>query len=263
MPLLLLAVLLAPPDGDQRAREFFDRIQFEVPAPDSDEGRKVVGILTKKENWIAAFRSIEQRLGDMPENLVVKVDFTLEGDEAGWGGGNGSEGHVRFNLKQLTERQRKIDETEVKRREAQARGQRVVYRVPPMRMERLIYHELTHVFQRGCRGPGWLIEGMAQLIGDDPNNLAAYANANKKVLAIDEETLDRNDTYARGHVFWKWIDSKGAVKKAADLIILQRKSWKEAFEEATGFPWTVLTLAERDWSAREVERLQVKEPKGR
>jgi hypothetical protein len=130
-------------------------------------------------------------------------------------------------------------------------------------MERLIHHELTHVFQRGCKAPLWLIEGMAQLISDDPNNLAAYANANKKVQLIDEETLDRNDTYARGHVFWKWIDSKDAAKKAANLIILQRKPWKEALEEASGLPWLVLTLAERDWSAKEVDRITIKDPKPR
>jgi len=263
MPLFLLAALLALPDGEQRARDFYDRIQFEAPSPDSDEGRKVAEILLKRENWIGAYRSIEQRLGEMPDNLVLRVDFTLEGEEVGWGGSNGSEGRVRFNLKQLTERQRKIDEIELKRKEATARGQRVVFRVPPIRMERLIYHELTHVFQRGVKAPGWFIEGMAQLISDDPNNLAGFANANKKVLAIDEETLDRNDTYARGHIFWKWIDSKGAAKKAADLAILQRKPWQEALEEATGVPWLLLTLTERDWSAKEVEKLQIKDPKTR
>jgi len=34
-------------------------------------------------------------------------------------------------------------------------------------------------------------------------------------------------------------------------------------EEVLGFPWSVLTLAESEWSGREVERLRPKEPKGR
>ncbi|MBV8879734.1 MAG: hypothetical protein JO332_07220 [Planctomycetaceae bacterium] len=262
MLILTLLALLAPPDADQKARDFFDRIEFEAPSPDSDEGRRVAEILLKKEHWIGAFKTLERRLGDMPENLSLKVDFTLEGQEAGWGGSNGVQGKVRFNLKVLTETQKRIDEIERKRKEGAARGERIVYLVPPLRMERLIYHELTHVFQRSCDAPLWFNEGMAQLIADDPNNLAAFANARKKVAGIEEESLDRNDTYARGHSFWKWLDSKGAVKKTADLVVFQRRPWREALEEATGFPWVVLSIAERDWSAKEVEKLQSKE-KGR
>lgn len=261
--LALLLVFLVPPDSDQRARDFFDKIQFEQPSPDSEQGKKVAGILLKKENWIGAYKAMEFQLGAMPDNLTVKVDFNLEGTDAGWGGSNGSEAKVRFNLKLLTETQKKIDEIEEKRKEAQSRGQRMVFRVPPLRMERLIYHELTHIFQRGCQAPGWFNEGMAQLISDDPNNLAAFSNANKKVLGIDEESLDRNDTYARGHLFWKWLDSKRAVKKTADLVVLQQRPWKEALEEATGLPWAILILSEREWSAKELDRLQPKDAKGR
>src|SRR5579883_1756445 len=228
MPALALAALLLLPDGEQRARDFFDRIQFEAPSADSDEARKVAEILMKRETWVAAYRTLEQRLGPMPEGLVLKVDFTLEGEEAGFGGGTGAEGRVRFNLRQLAERQKRIDETEARRREAEGRGRRMVYRVPPVRMDRLVYHELTHVFQRGCQAPGWFLEGMAQLMSEDPNNLAAFANENqKKVRAIDEQSMDRNDTYARGHAFWMWLDSKGAAKKVAELAVLQGRPWKE------------------------------------
>jgi len=261
--LALLLALLVPWDADQRAQEFFDRIRFEPPSPYSDQGRKVADILLKKENWIGAFKTMEQQLGAMPDDLSLKVDFTLEGTDAGWGGSSGGDAKIRFNLKLLTETQKKIEDIEEKRKEAQARGGRMVYRVPPLRMERLIYHELTHVFQRGCEAPGWFVEGMAQLIGDDPNNIAAFSNANKKVVGIDEETLDRNDTYARGHLFWKWLDSKGVVKKTTDLVVFQHRPWKEALEEATGFPWAILILSEREWSANELDRLQSKNAKGR
>ena len=261
--LVLLLALLVGPDSDQRAQDFFDKIQFEQPSPDSDEGRKVAEILLKKENWIGAYKAMERQLGAMPDNLTLQVDFNLEGLNAGWGGSNGSQAKVRFNLKLLAETQKKIDDLEVKRKEAQARGRRMVFRVPPVRMDRLIYHELTHIFQRGCQAPGWFVEGMAQLISDDPNNIAAFGNENKKVLGIDEETLDRNDTYARGHLFWKWLDSKGAVKKTVDLVVFQQRPWKEALEEATGFPWAILTLSEREWSAKELDRLQPKDVKGR
>jgi hypothetical protein len=264
MSTLALAALLLLPDAEQRAREFFERLRFEAPAPESEEARKVAGILQNRETWIGAYRALEERLGLLPDGLTVSVDFTLEGDEAGFGSGNGREGRVRFNLKQLGERQRRIDETEARRKEAEIRGKHMVYRVPPLRMDRLVYHELTHVFQRGCQAPAWFLEGMAQLMSEDPSNLAAFANENsKKVQSIDEPTSDRNDTYARGHVFWLWLDSKGAARKVADLCVLQGRPWKEALEEATGFPWAVLTVAERNWSEREVEKLRVKDPSGR
>lgn len=263
MTTLALMALLLVPDGDQRARDFFDRVQFEAPSADSDEARRVADILMKRETWIAAYRTLEQRLGAMPDGLVVKVDFSLEGEEVGFGGGNGAEGRVRFNLRQLADRLKRTEETEARRREAESRGRRMVYRVPPLRMDRLVYHELTHVFQRGREAPAWFLEGMAQLMSEDPNNLAAFANGNKKVQAVDEQVLDRNDTYARGHVFWMWLDSKGAARKTADLSVLQGRPWKEAVEEATGFPWAILALAERDWSEREVDKLRVKEPAGR
>lgn len=262
VPFLLLA-LLGLPEGDERARDFFDRIRFEAPRPDSDESRKVAEILLKKETWIAAYQSLEERLGPMPDRLVLSVDFRLEGEEAGFGSGSGSEGRVRFNLKQLAERQKQIDETEARRKEAEGQGRPLVYRVPPLRMDRLVYHELTHVFQRGCPAPPWFNEGMAQLISEDPNNLAAFANAARKVEPIDEQVLDRNDTYARGHVFWKWLDARGAAKRTADLVVFQRRPWREALEEATGLPWAIISQAEREWSEKEVDKLRPKDPKGR
>jgi hypothetical protein len=264
VPALILLALLLLPDAEQRAREFFDRIRFEAPHPDTDEGRRVAEVLLRKETWLAAHRSLEERLGPMPDGLAIEVDFTLEGEDVGWGAGDGRGGRVRFNLAQLTERQKHIDETEAKRREALGRGRTVVYKVPPIRMDRLVFHELTHVFQRGCDAPGWFTEGMAQLIADDPNHLAAFANSDKKVLSIDEPLPGRSDVYARGHAFWMWLDSIGAVKKTADLVVFQHRPWKQSLEEATGFPWSVLTLTERDWSEKEMEKHRVKEPdKGR
>jgi hypothetical protein len=261
--LVWVLALWAGPDADQRASDFFDRIQFEAPSEDTNEARRVAEVLQKREHWVGAYKALELQLGPMPDNLTVKVDFGLEGTDAGWGGSNGIEAKVRFNLKRLGELQKKVDEFEAKRKEAQSRGQTLVFRVPPIRLERLIYHELTHVFQRGCQGPGWFMEGMAQLIGDDPNNIAGFANANKKVQAIDEGSIDRADSYARGHLFWKWLEGRGSAKKAAELVVFQHRPWKEALEEATGLPWALVTLAERDWSTKEVEKLQPKEAKGR
>ena len=259
MNAVLLLVLLAPGDVDQRARDFGDRVHFERADPDCDEARKVVDILSSKEHWIAAHKALEQKLGPMPDNLSVTVDFALEGADVGWGGN----GRVRFNLKLLTEMQKKMNDLERQRKEAAARGQRVVFRVPPVRIERVIDHELTHLFQRGTPAPGWFVEGMAQWISEDVNNLMGFANAGKPVQPIDAETTDRNDAYARGHVFFKWLESRGAVQRTADRCILQQKPWKDALQDATAMSWTEIVKAEQEWSAKEVDRLLPKDPKRR
>jgi hypothetical protein len=253
---LLLLALVGIGADDQRAGEFFERIRFEKPAPDSDEARRVLDILLKKEHWIGAYRALEQKYGPFPDDLAVEVDFTLSGSEVGWGKGQGRGGKVRFNLALLAEQVRKADELQAKIKEAQGRGQKATIKVPPIRIERVIYHELTHVLQRDAEGPGWFIEGMAQLAGDDPNNIASFAHGGKAVQGIDAEGMDRNTVYARGHLFWKWLESVGAAKKTAGLILAGHRSWKESLEEATGQSWLLILVAEQEWSAKEVERLR-------
>jgi hypothetical protein len=252
----LLLALLAGPADDQRAQEFFGRIHFEAASPDTDEAKRVVAILTRKENWIGAHRAIEQRYGAFPDDLAIEVDFNLSGGEVGWGKGEASGGKVRFNLGLLAEQLKKADELQARIKEAQIRGQRATVKVPPIRIERIIYHELTHVLQRGIEAPGWFVEGMAQLVADDPNNVASFAHGGKTVQGIDSESNDRNIAYARGHLFWKWLDSKGGVKKTADLLLVQHRPWKQALEEAAGESWLLILIHEEEWSTKEVERLR-------
>src|SRR5204863_4011948 len=143
------------------------------------------------------------------------VSFDGTGEEYGQGSAAGIEGRVRFNLPKLEEYQRKVDELEKQKKNLEAEGRKAVFRVPPARLDRMIWHELTHVLQRGCEGPDWFREGMAVWVSEDPNTLLAFASAGRKVESIEMLLPARNDAYARGHLFWKWLDSKGAAKKAA------------------------------------------------
>jgi hypothetical protein len=258
MKALLLAFLGLLTQGQQRAADFFDRIEFGATSPDADEERKVLELLSKRDHWIGAFRTIERTFGAFPDNLVLKVDFSLQGAEAGWGAGRDSEGKIRFNLKVLGNIQRKRDENEEKSKEAQAQDGKVVYKVPPARIERVIYHELTHVLQREYKAPGWFNEGMATFLADDPNNIYGFAVANKAVEEIDAALTDPHDIYARGHLFWKWLETRSAVRKVAELALVEHKEWKDALEEGTGFPWAVLVITEKQWSAGELQKFKVK-----
>lgn len=248
-------VLLCAPLQD-RAEKLFDKVTFAKVEPSGDEERRVVEVLSKKENWIAAFRALEEKLGPFPDGLAVKVGFDWPGDEYAHGGSGAGGGWVRFNLPKLAGYQKKVDAIERQRQAAEKEGKRLVFRVPPARFDRMIWHELTHVLQRGHDSPDWFKEGMAEWAADDPNCLASFANAGKKVERIETALGDKNDTYARGHLFWKWLESRGAARKVVDATVHARKPWKASLEEATGLDWEKLSAAEREWSAKEAEKLR-------
>jgi hypothetical protein len=99
---------------------------------------------------------------------------------------------------------------------------------------------------------------MASWIGDDPNYMAAFAEAGKKVEPIDRALADGDDAYARGHVFWKWVEARGAVKAAAQATVLGRGGWRESLEHVLGIPWQEIVAVEHAWSAQEMERARPK-----
>jgi hypothetical protein len=253
---LLLPLLLGLLPQDEQAARFYERTRFEKAEAEEEEGRRVQELILNKDHWIGAYTAVARKFGPFPEDLEVAVDFTLEGEELARTTGQGSKGKISFNLKKLTEGQKKRDELEKQRKEAEAQGGRLVFKVPPLKFERIVYHELTHVLQKGYDAPKWFLEGMAQLMGDDMNAICGFAVGGRNVRSLDEPLADRSDLYARGHLFWKWLDSQGAAKGVAELAVLQRRPWKEALEEATRSTWPVMLIEEREWSAKEVEKLK-------
>ena len=248
----ILLAILAHGCGDRPP----DRVTFESASPATDEGRRVVEALARKESWSAGFKAVEEKIGPFPAGLTVRVSFDWPGDEYGQGSGTGKRGWVRFNLSKLEDYQRKVDEVERQKKALEAGGRKPVFRVPPARLERMIWHELTHVLQGGCEGPDWFREGMAVWASEDPNALAAFAHAGKKAEPIEAPLAEKKDAYARGHLFWKWLDSKGAAKRGAGAACLGRVDWKAALVDATGLPWEKLIAAEQEWSAAELEKLR-------
>lgn len=235
-----------------------DRLVFEKAAPESEAEKKVVELLSRRETWTEAVRTIEGTFGRFPEALRVRVDYSLTGDEAGQASLRDGAATVRFNVKLLGELQKKAEDAETRPKEAQDRSGKLVYRVPPVRIDRVVAHELTHVLQGDLAAPEWFREGMAQWIGDDPNNLYAFGLTHKAVQDIDGIGLERRGTYARGHLFWAWLNSCGAAKKAGELSLSRRAPWKEALEQATGKPWAEIVAAEREWSSTELQKYRPK-----
>ena len=250
---LLLLWILAP---DLRALQLYERMQFQPVDAKDDAARRVVEILLKKEHWVGAYSSLSDRFGPFPDDLVVSVNFDLQGEELGQAGGRKNKGLISFNLERLAEAQRTIDQVLEKKRLAEARGRRFVMTVPPLKFERIIHHELTHVLQQNYDAPLWFLEGMAQLAADDPNILCSFAQDKRKIQSIDVHLEDRRDNYARGHFFWKWLDSRSLAQRVFELTAVQRQGWKVALIEATQLSWDVIVVTEREWSERELEKLR-------
>lgn len=253
---LVLFIVLFQEEG--RARQFFERITFARVDPEGEEARRIVELLRDEKHWMGAYRAIEAKFGLFPDDLRVEVDFNLEVDEYAMGAGFGSKGRVRFNLKKLNEYQKQIGEIERQKKDLARRGRKLTFRVPPARLDRMIYHELTHVFQRGVEAPVWFNEGMAQLMTEDLNCMTAFAVAGKLVESIETPLAETNDTYARGHLFWKWLAARGADRKVVQSTVFERRPWKEALKNATGLAWDSIVAVEREWSAKEIGKLKPK-----
>ena len=251
MRLMLLAALLGSSQGDPRLKKLADAVTIAPVA-----ASKSTGVLSDRARWAAGFKLVEEKLGGrFDDATAVEVTWDYEGSEFAKMAGDVK---IRFNLAKLEAYQKKIDELEERRQELLKEGKRMVFRLPPAKIERFIPHELTHVLQkqRKVAAPEWFEEGLAQWVGDDPNVLIGYALSGKKFGLVDELLPDPDDVYARGHLFFKWLDSKGAVKKAVQPAFFDGVPWKKALEDAVGLKWDALCAAEQAWSARELEKLR-------
>lgn len=247
----MLVALAGALQGDPRLKRLGEQVSFAaVPAS------KATALLSDRARWAAGFKTVEDKLGGrFDDATAVEVTWDYEGAEFAKMAGDL---RIRFNLAKLEAYQKKLDELEERRRELAKEGKRMVYRLPPAKIERFIPHELTHVLQkqRKVQAPEWYEEGLAQWVGDDPNVLIGYALSGKAVGRIDEKPADPDDVYARGHLFFKWLDSKGAVRKAVQPAFFDGVAWKKALEDAVGLDWGALVAAEQAWSARELEKLR-------
>ncbi|HEX7900725.1 MAG TPA: hypothetical protein VF950_23405 [Planctomycetota bacterium] len=252
---ILAAALLSLALQD-RAGVFFDAVRFEDAKAESEPAKRVTALLRKKEHWVAAHRAIEARLGPMRDGVALTVTFDYDGDEVAQAASKDATGMIRFNLKKLEEYQRKLDDIERQKKDAAAKGGKLVFRVVPARIDRILWHELTHIFHADYEAPKWFKEGLAQWLCDDPNPLEGFAFARKKVSSIEEPIEEKLHVYARGHLFWSWIDTRGAVKRVVRATVLEGGAWKPSIEKALGLAWPNIEAAEREWSAREVGKIQ-------
>jgi hypothetical protein len=239
-----------------RADEFFEGLRFEEARPESERGERVNAMLRKKEHWVAAHRAIEARLGPMREKIAVTVSFDYDGEEVAQAAARGGTGKIRFNLKKLEDYQLKLDNFESQKKELALKGSRLVFKVAPARLDRVIWHELTHIFHADYAAPEWFKEGLAQWLSEDPNTMQAFAYARKDVEGIETPVEEKSDVYARGHLFWSWLAGRGAVRAVVQATVAEGGPWKASIEKTLGLSWTSIETAEREWSAKEIVKIR-------
>lgn len=256
MQVLILVLGMSLPGDDDRIEELVSRVSFRQVETRTPEERTVYATLSRADLWRDAFRSVEKQVGRFPDGLSIEADFEYEGAELAKAAGKGAHGRIRFNLKRLALHRRQMDENDRKRIELEKTGRTLVYKVPPIRIERVIHHEMVHVRQQGYTAPDWFNEGLAVLVGDDPNPLYAFVHAGKEVGLLDLLPNEGLDGYARGHLFWKWLSHQGWAEKTVQLTVVARNDWQTALQAVSGFSWSELVFLEREWSASEALRIQ-------
>lgn len=256
MRLALLALAVLP--LQDRYAKLYAAVTFAPYKAESQEELQVLAVVAQKDHWMGAFRTLEEKVGPFPDTVKVEVDFDLQGDNPSSGGFQEGKGVISFNVGRLVEYQRKADAARKQLDELARQGKKAVFRVPPLRFDRLIYHELTHVLQGKSEAPDWFSEGMACWVGDDMNYMCGFAYLGKAVGGIHETPHD--EVYARGHAFWKWLATKGATKKVAEAVIYKKADYRKATETATGMAWDRVVAAEKDWSTKQIDALRPKRP---
>lgn len=266
MTLLAFLLLQAAPD---RAADVFERVRMPAAADvaawteKGPEYGRLFDVVLRRDVWLAAIRLCEERLGRFGDDWTIDVKLMeWDGTEVATGRRKGTEGLVGFNLRRLGEYERRMEEHRRRAEELRNQRKRMIWKVPPIRYERLVAHELVHVLQGEDPSPLWFHEGLASWVGDDPSYVIAFAFSKAEVKPVDADGLDLEATYGRGMAFFKWLEvrhGRATVRAVFESTALKGLGWREALEKATGRTWTELRDAEHDWSRAYVERNRTKE----
>jgi len=252
-----VVLLLALLDQYDRAAERIRIPESDVLAKWSDRSeahRKLVEMISNRRNWSLAFEAIDHRLGIVPADpeIIVSIEDSDEARPACSSGKLGK-GVIRFNMRILSEYQRRLDEIE---REKKA-GKQFKFLVPPMKMDGVIAHELTHVV---CGGPTdfWIAEGLACYVAADD---VVFYHYNHRKLRVDtlDHLVPEEDAYARGMAFFLWLEKEKGAAGVHDFtrwVVVKNSPPPAAAASVTGEPWEDLILKERNWSAEYISKFK-------
>lgn len=255
LPVLLL--LLQSPDD--RAKAVVDRIDFpaaEVVKSWADKGpeyKNVLDVVLKRETWRSAVKFIEEHVGPIADDWKIEVSLSE------WDGNHPAEGErveksapVKFNMKRLSAYEKNMIDLRRQEEELKKKGKRFAWKIPPLKYDRLIVHELVHVVQGAVKTPEWFREGLASWAGADSNYVMAYLYHNAEVKDV-ESPLGGDDLYGRSQLFMMWLEKRSGrevFKKFVKAVILDGADPKAALEKLLGATWEKITAEELAWTTQ-------------
>lgn len=253
----LLAVLLLLQSPDERAKAIVQKIAF--PAADDvkawvskgPEFKNVLDLVLKRETWTAAVKALEETMAPFGDDWTFEVKLVeWDGDHPAHGERTGKAAVVNFNMKKLGSYEKKMMEYRKQDEELRKKGKRLAWKVPPLKYDRLVIHELVHILQGEYASPGWFHEGLASWAGADLNYVQGFLYKTEQVPDV-EANLEGDDVYGRGQMFMMWLEQKAgreAFKKLAKATILEGGEPKAAIAKLVGMEWAKLAAEELAWS---------------
>lgn len=194
-----------------------------------------------RKNWLNALKVIDEKLGlYSASGFEIRVEFSdLPQGTAAIGGFNGT-GAIKINLATMA----------------------MAHQSGLLQIGPAITHELVHVFQisiareKAIGWPDWLYEGMGEYSSGSSSPPINLPMLGDQVLSLDEEAkLPKQQqlirAYGRGYLVFLFMEERlksEGVKKFADLLINNRKDYKEALKTATKSDWKTFVADEIAWS---------------
>ncbi len=242
----------------------YDRAAEKVRLPDdevlrrwsskSEAHRKIINIISNRNSWAKAFEIVDRKLGMLPSNPDIGVSIEdTEDKRPACSSGKEGRGVVRFNMRQLAPYQEKLDELDLQEKG----GRGVKWIMPPMRMDAIIPHELTHVVTGGFEDL-WLAEGLASYTAADEVVFYMFNNRKSRVDTL-ERVVPEADAYARGMAFLLWLEKESGaegVRTFARRVSRDRIAPSRAAADVAGQEWEKLVLVEKTWSAEYIAQFK-------
>jgi hypothetical protein len=242
----------------------YDRAAEKVHFPDdealrqwsmkSEAHRKLILMISDRRSWAKAFEIVNERLGLLPANPEIRVTIEDSDDKRpACSSGKEGRGIVRFNMRHLAAYQEKLDEFD----REQKGGKTIKWIVPPMKMDAVIPHELTHIVCGGFEEL-WVAEGLASYAAADEVVFYQFNHRKSRVDSLDR-VVPEDDSYARGMSFLRWLEKErgaDAVRSFARKVSREGVAPSQAAADAAGQPWDKLVLIEKTWSAEHIAQFK-------
>lgn len=211
--------------------------------------KKAVDIIQDKNIWVESIRLIDEKTGLFREDEDIKVTLGKFQAPAMGGYTHKEGGFVKISMDVMAQ---------LMQRNEQLKGKGSITRV-----DTAIAHELTHVYQYNKASTpniDWFKEGMASYVEQDISKMGGYKNRTKNLPSIDDNISER-DSYARGWLFFEYLEanfSQEKVREFISLVCYKQKSFQEAAETVTKIKWNDIKAKEHDWSNKYLKEYKPK-----